>query len=290
MMLAQEFKQELVSDQKDYAIQQKLDGCRYNLRLSKDRGVELMGRHSNKLNNYKYPEIVAEATQLIRDYPITLDGELCVSTTYGMWELTNFNAIQSREHTENKKQIELLSRCLPAKFIVFDILAEGTNELTLKERIDIMQMFFGQYPQLRHIKLIYSAIGTMDLATKLFQQAQGLGLEGIMIKDLDSLYEDKRSNAWLKWKTYKEEDLKIIGYTSKGREISALILENGSKVNAIIDEQMHDFIIKQDISIKKETSEEMQYYFSKPSLTAVVKYLEKTEQGALRFPVLKEIR
>ena len=198
-MLAQEYKQELVSNTETYNISQKLDGARYNIHLSKGK-VEIMGRHSKKPNNYKYPEIESEAIQLISDEDITLDGEMAISTTYGTWELTNFNALASREHTENKKQIQLLSRMLPAKFIVFDIITNDTIKLPLKERMEIMQNYFGQYPNLKRIQPIYNLNGDMDFANKLFQQAYGLGLEGIMIKKLDSLYEDRRSDAWLKWK------------------------------------------------------------------------------------------
>lgn len=289
MMLAQEYRQELVSNTETYNISQKLDGARYNIHLSKGK-VEIVGRHSKKLNNYKYPEIESEAIQLISDEDITLDGEMAISTTYGTWEFTNFNALASREHTENKKQIQLLSRMLPAKFIVFDIITNDTIKLPLKERMEIMQNYFGQYPNLRRIQPIYNLNGDMDLANKLFQQAYGLGLEGIMIKKLDSLYEDRRSDAWLKWKCYKEADEKIIGYTSKERQISALILESGSKVNAIIDDYWKDIILKQDISTTKENTEEVQRYFSKPSLTAVIKYLERTDNNIMRFPILKEIR
>jgi ATP-dependent DNA ligase len=288
-MLAQEYKQELISDSEIYNISQKLDGARYNIHLSKGK-VEIVGRHSDKPHNYKYPEIMEEAIQLVSDEEITLDGEMVVSTNNGIWEMTNFNALASREHTENRKQIQLLSRMLPARFIVFDIITKDTIKLPLKERMEILQNYFGQYPNLRHIKPIYNINGDMKLTTKLFQQAYDLGLEGIMIKKLDSLYEDKRSDSWIKKKCYKEADEKIIGYTSKARNISALILESGSKVNAIIDDYWQDYILKQDISIIKESTEEVQKYFSKPSLTAVIKYLERTDNNIMRFPILKEIR
>jgi ATP-dependent DNA ligase len=289
-MLAQEYREELVDDSEIYNISQKLDGARYNIRLSKDKGVEIIGRHSDKLHNYKYPEIEREAIQLIRDEKITLDGEMVVGSQYGTWILNNFSALQSREHTENKKQIELLSRIIPAKFIVFDILTPETIKLPLSERMEILMNFFGQYKDLTYIKPIYNINGDINLAKKLFQQASDLGLEGIMIKKLDSLYEDKRSDAWLKWKCYKETDEKIIGYTRKERQISALILESGTKVNAVIDDYWQNYILKQDISIEKETAEETQYYFAKPSLIAVVKYLERGNNNILRFPILKEIR
>ena len=66
MMLAQEYKQELISDSEIYNISQKLDGARYNIHLSKGK-VEIVGRHSDKPHNYKYPEIMEEAIQLVSD-------------------------------------------------------------------------------------------------------------------------------------------------------------------------------------------------------------------------------
>lgn len=289
MMLAQEYKQELISESEVYNLSQKLDGCRALMKLSKN-SINLYGRHSDKLRNYKYPEIIQEAIQLTRDEAITLDGEMCVSTTNGIWEMTNFNALASREHTENAKQIQLLSRMLPARFIVFDIITSETTKLPLKDRMEVLQNFFGQYPNLRHIKPIYNINGNIATAEKIFKQAYELGLEGIMIKKLDSIYEDRRSDSWIKKKCYREADEKIIGYTSKARAISSLILESGSKVNAIIDDYWQDIILKQDISIIKEGTDEIQKYFSKPSLTAVIKYLERTDNNIMRFPILKEIR
>ena len=289
MMLAQEYKQELISDSEAYNLSQKLDGCRALMKLSKNN-INLYGRHSDKPRNYKYPEIMQEAIQLTRDEDITLDGEMCVSTTYGIWEMTNFNALASREHTENAKQIQLLSRMLPARFIVFDIITSETIKLPLKDRMEVLQNFFGQYQNLMHIKPIYNINGNMATAEKLFQKAYEFGLEGIMIKKLDSMYEDKRSDSWIKKKCYREAEEKIIGFTSKARNISALILESGSKVNAIIDNYWQDYILKQDISITKEGTDEVQKYFSKPSLIAVIKYLERTDNNIMRFPILKEIR
>ena len=105
-----------------------------------------------------------------------------------------------------------------------------------------------------------------------------------MIKKLDSIYEDRRSDSWIKKKCYREADEKIIGYTSKARAISSLILESGSKVNAIIDDYWQDIILKQDISIIKEGTDEVQRYFSKPSLTAVIKYLELLSKPTIHLP------
>ncbi len=287
LMLAKELKLENVSPTKIWNISQKIDGARYQLVIDKDK-VSLIGRHSNSDSNDKYPEIIEEAKKIHSDSKIILDGELCVGTENGIWVMSNFLLLASREHTQHSSKINLLKKMYPAKFYIFDIISEGTNGMILRDRLEVMQNFVGQF-NLKSIKPIPNSEGNFARAELLMADVRKIGLEGLMLKNPESKYSNGRSEDWLKWKNFVERDLKVIGYTSKTREISALLLEGGNKVNALISEVWRDKLLRLNVSLVEKNINEEKYEFTDNiSLTARVKYMEGQEH--IRFPILMDLR
>ena len=300
VMLATELKTIADLDRnRTFILQQKLDGARYTLQLFKDGRVELKGRHSNALMNEAYPEIIQEAQEMNRGLAedILLDGEMVVGERTGFWFRCDFSLLASREHTKSARKINLLRRMKPVRLIVFDILTESTKALTLKERTIALETFLGQFQKhednpyfsSRRIQAIPSQEGDYLLAEELFREAKRLSMEGLVLKDPQSHYEDKRSNSWLKLKSYTEEDVKVLGYTSKNREISSLITDKG-KVNFVGQpEEVEQAILHTEIMLTKENTIEKQYYFNDAvKMIAKVKYLP-SEYANMRFPILKEV-
>ncbi|MHB1764932.1 MAG: ATP-dependent DNA ligase [Gammaproteobacteria bacterium] len=287
LMLAKELKKENIDNSKIWNISQKVDGCRYNLVIEKDK-ISLIGRHSDKDSNYRYPEVIEDAKMITTDSKIILDGELCVGTEKGSWILNNFLAIASREHTENNAKIKLLSKMLPAKFYVFDIITPETQEMSLRERLELLQMFLGQF-KLTKIKALPSVEGTYSLAEEMMNMVREWGLEGLMLKNPMSKYQNGRSEDWIKWKNFVEAEWQVIGYSSKRRDISALLLTDGNKVNAIISDFWKEEILKHDVELISQSADEEQYKFSHGyNLTARVKYMEGMTK--MRFPILLDLR
>ena len=303
-MLAQELKTlEDLDKKRIWEIQQKLDGSRYNLRLFKNGVVELVGRHSNALMNDSYPEVVEEAQRICKDLAedITLDGEMVCGVRNGYWFMSNLSLLQSREHTRHRLKIQQLRKIIPATFIAFDILTESLKNAPLRDRLSALQSFLSAYStdehpiyNVRRIRSIPTSEGTYETARKLFDEATKLNLEGLMLKDPTSSYEDRRSDAWLKLKTYNEVDVKIIGYTSKNRDLSALIIDNPTKDgNSHVNftgqsAEIEQLILKRETNLKRECSDRMEYYFCKDFM-AKIKYLPSGSQEGYRFPILKEV-
>jgi DNA ligase 1 len=293
IMLAQELKSlEHLDEKREYIIQAKLDGARYQLTLFKDGRVELKGRHSNAIMNESYPEIITDANSLEKDWSedLVLDGELIVGTQVGsgFFFKTNFSLLQGREHTKNRLKIQLLSRQVATTFVVFDIVSESLKKLTLKQRLERLSMFFA-YHKAKRIIPIQSAEGKQRAVDMLFKEAQAQGYEGLMIKDPQSLYEDRRSDSWLKLKTYIEEDMQVLGYTAKNREISSLICTKG-KVNFTGQPAEIGFKLLTIDSEMSENSEEKIFMFKeRRDIMAKVKYLPFKEYEKMRFPILKEV-
>lgn len=292
MMLAEEASIEDLDKEKVFILQPKLDGIRAMLTITKDKRITLLGRHNNGQSiACRYPELMADAEIIARniDEEITLDGEIVISTEIdAFFQRCRFDLIAGREHVQSPQRIKLLARMMPVKFYVFDIITAETTTMPLRERTRVLTSLLNSL-NLSRIKPIPSIEGNASLIANLLAKAKETQQEGIMAKCPSSLYEHRRSPSWKKIKCFTTKDLKIIGFISKNRTISSLMLEDGSHVNAILDDYWHDYILNQE-SVKREASDGMQYLFAKPSLICVVKYLPTEGNKHLRFPQIAEIR
>lgn len=156
----------------------------------------------------RYPEIKIE----IRAKQAVLDGEIVVMDK-GM---PSFRMLQQREHVEDAFRIKLLSQCMPASYIVFDILYIDNKEIThlpLLERKKILAQ------TLIENERVYLSDYILEKGREYFREATGRGLEGVMAKDIESPYlMGKRSRYWLKIKKSASIDAIICGITEGGGE------------------------------------------------------------------------
>ena len=182
----------------DWIYELKFDGIR--LIAIKDRGrVSLLSRNQNDLNA-RFPEIVDAAKNLPTDECV-LDGEVVALDEQGR---SSFQLLQARE-MEGRKS--------PIYFYVFDLLQLDGKSLVsvpLEERKNVLEKLCasGGDPRIRYS----GAIG--GDAEHLLTEVQRRGLEGIIGKLRDSVYEpDRRSGAWIKLKCVNEQEFVIGGYT-----------------------------------------------------------------------------
>ena len=207
------------------AIEDKYDGIRAQAHVS-DGEVRLFSRTRDEITE-SFPELVPELAGLPAD--AILDGEILAwrrgGETGTMGRALPFSRLQQR--LGRKKVSEKLMREVPVAYLVFDVLyAEGELllERALRERgrilSELMQrprkmvvqatrgqssFVFGESSQdefrgalLRGPVLV--ARSPEDLEG-LFAAARARGNEGLMIKDLDSLYTPgRRGKSWLKMK------------------------------------------------------------------------------------------
>lgn len=109
------------------------------------------------------------------------------------------------------------------------------------------------------------------------------GFEGQILRDLNTHYENKRSNGLLKHKNFFDEEFEVIGYSEgvgkfSGKLATLKVDVNGVEVDCTINGTMEYleelFNIKESLIGKKVT----------------VKYFEKTTDNSLRFPKVIAIR
>lgn len=155
----------------------------------------------------RYPELIEAVLESVNAKRVILDGEICVFEK----GKPNFYKLAEREQVGNELRIELLSKLMPANFIVFDVLhLDGKDlvDLPLIERKKILEKV------VKESERVLLSVWIKEKGEEFFEKVKKKGLEGIMAKKLDSKYEiGKRSKNWLKIKVFKTLDCLICGYT-----------------------------------------------------------------------------
>ena len=135
-----------------------------------------------------------------------MDGEIAVFVD----GKPSFAALAKRDHLSDRLAIDYLSRVLPASYVVFDILfakERSVMDLPLRERKQILR------EELQESEAVSIADSFPEKGEDYFQAAQKMGIEGIVAKRLDSVYEPgTRSQNWIKIKKSLKLDLVIGGF------------------------------------------------------------------------------
>jgi DNA ligase D-like protein (predicted ligase) len=189
---------------KNWSYEIKLDGFR--LEAVKRKGeTALFSRRGNILNR-KFPYIATALEALPND--TILDGEVVALDEQGR---SDFNLLQNFRSAESK-----------IHYYVFDILAlkgRDVSMLPLAERRKILDKALKRND---HISNSPSEAGS---SAKILTFVKQHGLEGVVAKRLDSLYEPgKRSGAWCKYRINLGQEFVVGGYTPGGNGFDALIL------------------------------------------------------------------
>jgi len=175
----------------------KLDGIRA-VAVKEGKAVRLYSRLPRELTN-DYPEIV-DALKRLPAKTAVLDGEIAALDPKGF---TSFQLLQNRRRASGPVNI---------LYYVFDLL--HLNGCDLK-RIPLIQRraLLEALMKKTSVPLRVTA-GLERSPSQIWQEVSRLGLEGVIAKQTDSLYEPgRRSGAWIKVKTQAEQEFVIGGCT-----------------------------------------------------------------------------
>jgi len=226
-----------------YICETKYDGTRVWYFTKDNKFINRRGGNVRE----NYPDI----QKIGGDY--VLDGELCIFTA----KKSDFSMLSVREHTQHKFRIELQAEKYPATFMVFDICrfeGKDVTSLPLRERKKLLQK----------IKL---PMGVRLVKETTIKKAREEKQEGVMIKDLNSIYEmGKRTDSWIKLKFNKEKEVIFTTYEINTDNSLTLESENGIRAKC------------NDIKVK-----------DKMPVTCEVEYLSEYANGKLRFPIIKRV-
>jgi ATP-dependent DNA ligase len=189
----------------DYLFEPKWDGFRSIVFRDGDE-IEIGSRNERLMTRY-FPELVAAFRANLPDRCV-IDGEIVLPDfTTGRLD---FEALQLRLHPAASR-VTLLAEQTPAHFVAFDLLALGGTDYTQRpfaERRAALENALGAAASPVHVT---PATQDKALAEQWFRQFEGAGLDGLIAKSPDGIYEpDKR--VMLKIKHQRTADCVVAGY------------------------------------------------------------------------------
>ena len=269
-------------DDPNWYFEIKWDGYR-TIAVINNGVVNLFSRN-HKSYNEKFNEIASSLANLTGQYVI--DGEIVALDNEGR---PRFQSLQNYNQSEENQLY----------YYVFDLLYKDGLDLQQKP-FYLRRELFEKIPLPQKIRLSSATRGS---GKEFFKEIKKQGLEGMIAKEADSVYEaGKRSKKWLKVKTENEQEVIIGGFTAPkvGRAgFGSLLLgvyNNtnleyiGSVGTGFDDYFLNRFrqqleLIKRDSSPFVNPPRRSNTTFVDPKFVCVIKFQEWTNEGIVRQPV-----
>jgi bifunctional non-homologous end joining protein LigD len=282
-----------------WAFEYKWDGVRVILRHVRGE-LSLRSRLGNDITD-RYPE-THDVPRSLAQRDAVLDGEIIALDERSR---PSFGLLQERMHVRNAEAVRRLMRRIPVVYMAFDLLwLDGGSLMGLP--------YDRRRQHLEELGLAGTHWQTpayhCGRGAALLGAARRMGLEGIIAKQIDSLYEPgRRSGAWRKIKAVQGQELVVGGWTANrsGRkeEIGSLLVgyydgdelryagKVGTGFTAATHRQLHRLLVKHEQEHSPFADPpRLAARYVKPALVAEVEFTEWTRQGSLRHPAFKGLR
>jgi bifunctional non-homologous end joining protein LigD len=295
----------LPADDSGWGVEVKWDGVRA-LAYCQPGRLELQTRNLNDVTS-QYPEVRRLARQLgSRD--AVLDGELVAFDEDGK---PSFERLQQRMHLTSDAVVRRRMETHPVVYVIFDLLYFDGRDLR-------GEPYSRRREILKGLELKGDAWQTpghsVGHAAELLAASKEQGLEGVMLKRLDSVYAaGKRTGAWLKVKNVSRQEMVIGGWTPgegrRARQLGALligyfehdgaepVLRYSGKVGTGFSDADLIALSARLAPLERKRSPfgagpkpPKGARFVEPSLIAEVEFREVTKEGILRHPAYKGLR
>jgi ATP-dependent DNA ligase len=284
-------------DDERYSFELKWDGVRCICYVDGPGVVRLMNRRTREMSG-RYPDLCACLGSLPAG--TVLDGEVIIPGNGGK---PDFERLRVREAARNVVSIPKLAKASPATFVVFDQLYTNYGSIMdrpLRARRDSARENAAKCAS-SHVAFSDGVVGG---GVAYFEAVAERGLEGIVAKLLDSRYlPGKRTDAWIKVKRHQDTPCVVIGFVPNEegkRDFRALVIAapgaNGAlrcvgKVGSGFDEDqraaVNDFLWSHPWPKSVVACEYKQARPVEPSLYCTVRYIDRTSDGKLRWPVFR---
>lgn len=169
-----------------YAFEPKWDGFRSIVFRDMDE-VEIGSRNLRPMNRY-FPELV-EAVRARLPQRCVVDGEIVIPD--GTGRRLDFEALLQRIHPAESR-VRLLAEQTPARFVAYDLLALDDVDYTsqpFRRRRAILEEALAAVEAPIHLTPVTS---DHQVAQDWFQRFEGAGLDGLIAKHLDGVYEPEK--------------------------------------------------------------------------------------------------
>ena len=281
----------------EWYFEPKLDGYRIIAFVGSNHSI-LQSRNLHDYTGY-FPVIAAEmALQPVAE--AIFDGELVALDDKGR---PCFQCLQ--QHV--KQDLEEANARYTLHYYVFDLLFLDGYDLTgapQSARAGLLDKI------LKPGKTVKAVSRFEGDGTKIFTAAINAGMEGVVAKKRDAIYQPgKRSADWLKVKSTLADEFIIAGYTTgqgaRSDAFGSLVLAQyegdrlaysgnvGSGFNETLLSELKTKMKRlpvQKSPFNEKIPLESRITWVKPELVAEVKYAERTREGSLRVPVFLRLR
>src|SRR4051812_43712224 len=166
----------------DLSFEPKWDGFRSIIFRDGDE-VEIGSRNERPMTRY-FPELVAAALANLPSRCV-VDGEIVVVGSGG--DRLEFEVLQQRIHPAASR-VNLLSEQTPAKFVAFDLLALGDDNLMDRPFAERRTALLNAFAEAQAPIHVTAATTDRELAERWFEQFEGAGLDGLIAKPRDGVY------------------------------------------------------------------------------------------------------
>lgn len=277
---------EVVPEGDDWVYELKYDGYRM-VAFVEGNSVRLVSRNGNDYTK-RFAQ-VATSLEIIGDgKTMVLDGEIVVLDRFGK---TDFQALQDYGRNPTGKKLV---------YIIFDLLALGGQDLRqepLLYRKEKLEVLMQGCPHNLHYSRHVQGMGRDS-----FTAACQAGMEGIVGKKANSIYQGGKNDDWIKLKCIKRQEFVIGGYTlteKRGMGVSALLLGvyegeqlvyAGRAGTGMSQEEQRMLsglfasIIREESPFTQEPEHKAneKIFWLEPTLVVEIKYVEWTREGLLR--------
>lgn len=297
IMLAESVEEPFTRD--GWLFELKLDGYRILAELTEGR-VRLVTRRGNEANG-SFPEIVRAMAALPYRH-IIIDGEVVATDEQGR---PSFQRLQQRARFLRPTEIRRATLENPVSFYAFDFLAFEDRDLRglpLTERKRLLRELLPPAGQVHYVDHFERE------GERLFGEVSKLGLEGILAKRADSVYQGGRSPHWLKMRVDRSDDFVVVGYTEpKGSRTGLGALHLADYVDGVLtyagragsgfkERELAD--LRQELEQKRRPTPPCvgplptgaDTCWVEPELVCEVRYKEWTDEELLRQPVFLRFR
>ena len=222
--------------------QPKYDGFRVQIHKDGEK-ISMFSRNLENMT-HMFPELIVGTLSQIEAKTAILDSEALAYNP----DSEEFLPFQETTKRRRKYNIEEIAKTLPLKAFVFDILykdGKSLIDIPLKERLKILKETIKEDDVLIPSKT--QEISDPKRLSLMLEDSISKGLEGVVIKKIDSLYEaGGRSFNWVKLKRHSDGELRdtidcvVLGYIfGRGKRTS---FGAGALLVGVYDDKNDEFV------------------------------------------------
>jgi len=295
----------LPRDDANWGVEVKWDGVRA-LAYCQPGRVTLQTRNLNDVS-VSYPE-VRRIHRALGSHDAVLDGEIVTFDENGR---PSFERLQQRIHNTDPNVVKRRMQTHPVVYVVFDLLYLDGEDVTGESYTRRRGLLEGLELSGESWQTPGYSVGR---AKELLAASKEQGLEGVMLKRLDSIYcPGKRTGTWLKVKNTTRQEMVVGGWTpGEGRRRNHLgallvgyfesdggkpVLRYGGKVGTGFKAEDLTSLAARLAPLERKTSPfgagakpPKGATFVEPQLVAEIEFREMTKEGMVRHGAFKGLR